>query len=515
MESHTSHSASEEAKQLSMMPEKSDHKYNDSETAPSGSLRHGDVTVQTVKPFTTLSALGIGYGTTNTAVGLLLVLGSTLPMGGTPLFFWGFLIQTLVGLATATTLGELASAIPHPGGQYVWVNHLAPPRYRRVLSYFTAVISWVAAVATGASACLSVPTGACAIISLLNPNFVYKRWMGFVGFQLLNILTVFGASFEHALPKISKVMLLFSCMTIFTIFVTLFAMSDMHMPAKDYFTVSVNISGWPKGIAFLIGMNGANWSFSCLDVATHLAEEMPSPSTDIPKALIWTIVVGFISGLLVVTSTLINVSGIDGAADNSALALFYRITDSKATAVGLWVPVLITTAGAVWSIQTWQSRLAWTISREAGFPLHRHLSKLAPSPMHTPIWSLIGSASGIAIFGCLYLGSDLAFNSLISTGILLQYISYSIPAVLMLCQGRSNFRHGPFWYPRLGLLANLIMLAWTVVALIFYCFPYYVPVVADQMNYASAVLGGIGVLTICLWFFYANSHYEVKEILDD
>jgi choline transport protein len=241
---------------------------------------------------------------------------------------------------------------------------------------------------------------------------------------------------------------------------------------------------------------------------------MPSPSTDIPKALIWTIIVGFSSGLLVVTSVLINVTSIDGSADNSAVALFYRITGSKAAAVGLWVPVLITTAGAVWSIQTWQSRLAWTISREAGFPLHRHLSKLAPAPLHTPVWSLLWSASGTAIFGCLYLGSELAFNSLISTGLLLQYISYSIPVVLMLLQGRPNFRHGPFWYPRLGLLANVVMLAWTLIALVFYCFPYYLPVVADEMNYASAVLGGIAIVTGTLWFVYANKNYEVKEILD-
>lgn len=486
------------------------------DTIESGSLQHGAVTVQRIKPFTTLSALGIGYGTTNTAVGLLLVLGSTLPLGGTPLFFWGFLIQAIVGLATATTLAEMSSAMPHPGGQYIWVNHVAPAKYRRFLSYITAVISWLAAVATGSSACLSVPTGACAIISLLNPNFVYKRWMGFVGFQLLNLLTLAGASFERILPSISKVMLLFSCLTITTIFIALFAMSDSdsRMSAKDFFATSVNVSGWPKGVAFIIGMNGANWSFSCLDVATHLAEEMPRPSTDIPKALIWTIIVGFTSGLLVITSVLINVPIIDGAEDNSAVTLFYRITGSKAAAVGLWVPVLITTAGAVWSIQTWQSRLAWTISREAGFPLHRHLSKISPAPLQTPTWALVFSACGTAIFGCLYLGSDLAFNSLISTGILLQYISYSIPVVLILAKGRSNFDHGPFWYPKLGLLANIVMLAWSLIALVFYCFPFYLPILTDQMNYASPVLVGILVLVLSLWFLFAKRTYEVKEITE-
>ncbi|KAF4818262.1 Swainsonine transporter swnT [Colletotrichum siamense] len=491
------------------MPEKTDH-----EAVERGSITNGAVTVQTMKPFTTLSALGIGYGTTNTAIGLLLVLGSTLPMGGSPLFFWGFLVMALVGLATATTLAELASAMPHPGGQYIWVHRLAPPKYKRFLSYITAVISWLAAVATGSSACLSVPVGICGIITLLDPTFEYQRWMGFLGFQLLNIVTLFGASFEQALPKISKIMLLFSCTTIVVIFITLFAMSKEHASAKDFFVTQINVSGWQNGIAFIIGMNGANWSFSCLDVTTHLAEEMPRPSTDIPKALMWTIVVGLVSGLLVVMSVLINVPYLDGADDNSALALFYRITGSQAAAVGLWVPVMITTIGAMWSIQTWQSRLAWTISREAGFPLHRHLSKIAPSPLHTPLWSLVFSASGTAIFGCLYLASDLAFNSLISTGLLLQYISYSIPVVLALMQGRSSFKHGPFWYPKLGLLANIVMLAWSVVALIFYCLPYYLPALADEMNYASPVLVALGIIILGLWFGYAKRNYEVKEFLE-
>lgn len=491
------------------MPEKTDH-----DAVERSSITNGAVTVQTMKPFTTLSALGIGYGTTNTAIGLLLVLGSTLPMGGSPLFFWGFLVMALVGLATATTLAELASAMPHPGGQYIWVHRLAPPKYKRFLSYITAVISWLAAVATGSSACLSVPVGICGIITLLDPTFEYKRWMGFLGFQLLNIVTLFGASFEQALPKISKVMLLFSCTTIVVIFITLFAMSKEHASAKDFFVTQINVSGWQNGIAFIIGMNGANWSFSCLDVTTHLAEEMPRPSTDIPKALMWTIVVGLVSGLLVVMSVLINVPYLDGTDDNSALALFYRITGSQAAAVGLWVPVMITTIGAMWSIQTWQSRLAWTISREAGFPLHRHLSKIAPSPLHSPLWSLVFSASGTAIFGCLYLASDLAFNSLISTGLLLQYISYSIPVVLALMQGRSSFKHGPFWYPKLGLLANIVMLAWSAVALIFYCFPYYLPALAGEMNYASPVLFALGIIILGLWFGYAKRNYEVKEFLE-
>lgn len=390
-------------------------------------------TVQTLKPFTTVSAIGIGYGVTNTAMGLLLVVGTVMPLGGSPLFFWGFIAMAGVGLATATTLTELASAMPDPGGQYIWVYRLAPSSTRRFLSYMTAMLSYFSAVMTGASASLSFVTGVCATISLLDSQFKTQPWMVFLAYQLLNVTTLVLASFEHLLPNISKASLLLSCLTLAAIIVTLFAMSDKKGAAGSTILTSsvsgikTNISGWPSGVAFIMGMNGPNWCFSCLNVATHLAEEIPSPARNIPKALLWTIAIGFPSGLALVVSLLVNLGGpTDPAADNTALALFYRITTSRpgitspAAAVSLWISVLLTVVAAVWSIQTWQSRLAWTISREGGFPFHERLSRIAPAPFRTPIGALVVPATLHAILGCLYLGSDLAFNALISSGIMLQ-----------------------------------------------------------------------------------------------
>ncbi|KAG5936684.1 hypothetical protein E4U53_000168 [Claviceps sorghi] len=250
---------------------------NDINTSPRrDEVMHGEkLTVQTQKPFNTLSALGIGYGTTNTAVGLVLVLGTTIPLGGSPLFFWGFLVMVVIALATATSLAELASAMPHAGGQYIW------------------------------------------------------------------------------------------------------------------------------------------------------------------------------------------------------------------------------------------SRLAWTISRDGGFPLRRHLARVLPAPFHTPLWSLAWSAACSALFGCLYLASDVAFSSLIATGLLLLYFSYGIPVVLLLVRRRSAFRHGPFWCPVLGCVSNLVMLAWTLVAAVFYCFPYQSAVEPERMNYVSVVLAVVALFICTLWFSFANRHYDV------
>ncbi|KAI1179730.1 choline transport protein [Nemania sp. FL0916] len=474
------------------------------------SIEEGNTLVQTQKPFSTLSAIGIGYGVTNTALGVPLILSTALPLGGSPQVLWGFLAMAVVGLATATTLAELISAMPHPGGQYIWVHRLAPERYRRGLSYTTAMLSWIAAIAIGASGNLSVPLYGFTIVSLFHPDFVYQRWMGFVAFQVINIVTCFGACFEQVLPKLSKALLLLNVTSVGAIVITLFVLSDTRTSAEDFFKLN-NVSGWPDGVAFIIGVNGANWLFSCMDTATHLAEEIPSPGTNIPKALIWTIVIATSSGVLMVLAVLVNLGPID-TSDYSGVTIFHRITGSKAATVGLWVPILFLVFASVWAVQTWQSRLAWTLSRESGFPLHRHFSKIFPAPFYTPIWSLIGSAVGTALFGFLYLASELAFNSLIATGILLQYASYSIPTLLVIWQGRSNFQHGQFWYPKLGLIANITMLVWTVVALIFYSFPAYSKVVASQANYVSGVLVIVAIFIASLWFSYAKANYKVKEL---
>jgi choline transport protein len=430
-------------------------------------------------------------------------------MGGSPLVFWGFMAMILVALATGVSLAELASAIPHAGGQYVWVQQLAPGNIRRGLSYSVAVASWLGAVATSASTCLSAATSICDVIAFLRPDFVYQRWMGFVVFQLLNLVTLLLSCFEHALPHISRAVLATSFGSVVAVFIGLFATSSQHATTAGFFLTKSNTSGWSDGVAFLIGLGGINWSLCSLDVVTHLADEIPSPSTNIPKALMWTVAVGFVAGMMAITAVFINVPVIDPGTSNSALALFYRISGSKAVAMGLWMSVLVAIVGSLCSIHIWQSRIAWTISREGGFPLNRHLRRIFPPPFSTPVWSLVWSATCCFIFSCLYLGSEQAFNSLISTGILLQYISYSTPVVLMLARGRSTVQHGPFWYPRLGLVANLVMLAWTVVAVVFYCFPYQIPVEAHRMNYVSVVLALVAGFVCVLWFTYARENYAI------
>lgn len=78
---------------------------------------------------------------------------------------------------------------------------------------------------------------------------------------------------------------------------------------------------------------------------------------------------------------------------------------------------------------------------------------------------------------------------MVTACIVLLYISYSIPIVLLLIQGRDNIKHGPFWLGGLGLVANYVTLFWTAFTLIMYSFPYGKPVLPSSRSIIFNVRG--------------------------
>lgn len=60
----------------------------------------------------------------------------------------------------------------------------------------------------------------------------------------------------------------------------------------------LNESGWTDGIAFLTGLVSPNYMYAGLDGAIHLAEECKDAAVVVPRALMSTVVIGFITSLI-------------------------------------------------------------------------------------------------------------------------------------------------------------------------------------------------------------------------
>lgn len=464
------------------------------------------------KPFTVWSALSLGYSISNSGLGMALIVGNTV-FGAGPLFIYGTILVTGVTFCVAITLGELSSAYPHAGGQYFYVAELASERNRRFLSYMTGIISWAAVICIGASSCSAIANTVFTLVGMTRPDFEYKQWMGFLVFIAANWAGTAVVLYERFIPTMSGTFLIISLSVMTATFIALLAPSSEKASAALVFGAEgyFNVTGWPNGVAFLIGISGVNWGFSCLDAATHLAEEIPQPRKNIPKALLCTVGMGFAVAFPINIAIFFKATDLENTF--SIFGLLYAAYDNNASpAIVLGAFMALAVWGSVIGIHTWQSRIVWSLSRDKAFPFHGRMSRLAPAPFHTPIWAILWGSCWITVCGFLYLGSTAAFNSFISAGIVLQYMSYALPAVLMLRARRSNFPKGPFWWPKFGPIANVVVIIWTVIITAFYCFPLFLPVHASDMNYLVCVLVLAFLYAGAYWVFYGHKHYKLVDL---
>ncbi|KAG4438550.1 hypothetical protein IFR05_005974 [Cadophora sp. M221] len=241
-----------------------------------------------------------------------------------------------------------------------------------------------------------------------------------------------------------------------------------------------------------MSLNGPNWAFSCLDAVTHLVDEIPNPRVNIPKALLVTVTLGSFTGLLTGFALFFSATDLESVftSGTPSLQIFSNaFSGNTAAAIALQILVACYVAGAIVGVHTWQSRMAWAFSKDKGFLFHSRMSRLARS-------------------------RSTAFNALISAGILLQYLTYSASILCLLSYGRSNIRHGPFWFPRLGYVANIVTVAWTFISLVFYSFPIYLPVLTEQMNYVSCVIIGVFPYAVGYWALFGRNEFEVPKAQD-
>jgi hypothetical protein len=75
-------------------------------------------------------------------------------------------------------------------------------------------------------------------VTLLHPTFLYQRWMGFMAFQIINIIACFGACFQHFLPNISTALLIFNMLSVGVIMITLYSTANTRTTAESFLKLS-------------------------------------------------------------------------------------------------------------------------------------------------------------------------------------------------------------------------------------------------------------------------------------
>jgi choline transport protein len=112
------------------------------------------------------------------------------------------------------------------------------------------------------------------------------------------------------------------------------------------------------------------------------------------------------------------------------------------------------------------------------------------------------------LLGLINIGSNVAFNAIVSLVIAAYFGSYLAPIAIIAYRRLTGIplKMGPWNLgPRLGLATNLFALVWLIITLVFSFFPIAVPVTPETMNWSCVLWGGMMTFGV-VWYAAFQRH---------
>ncbi|KAF9891232.1 hypothetical protein FE257_004796 [Aspergillus nanangensis] len=460
---------------------------------------------QLPRRFSFMSLLAFGFAIMNSWIGFVSLLLTSLSLGGPPAAFWSTIVACVAAWIIAAGLAELASAFPSSGGQYHFTFMVAPIEYRAPLAFVTGWLSVLAYLFATSSGAIFIAESVVGLAEVYHPGYHAETWHVWLVFAAVIITAFVAVTIAPSIvPKTQSLFFWTSVLGVTAITVTLLAVSPSKQSAATTFTAYQNSSGWPSGMSFMLAVGQSMWSFSCIDSATHIAEEIPQPGKYVPRAMM----IGMALGLI--TSIGFSLAIIFSATDFQAIAAspspmyeaYGQAMQSTEGATVFAFILIFIYYGAALGLMTTTGRLIWAFSRDGGLPFSRVFERI-DEKRAVPVNSNLLSCVFCLAYGLIYIGSEVAFNVFISSAILFMNLSYTIPQAVLLFRGNRRevlvARHFDLGNV-LGVFCNVFAVLWMGLYTVIFCFPLALPTNAKGMSYVSVVLAGALLFVAALWF---------------
>ncbi|KAF7164448.1 hypothetical protein CNMCM5623_008995 [Aspergillus felis] len=470
--------------------------------------------------FSLLSICAVAVTTGNTWIAQGGSLVTAMYNGGPAGVIYEFIAVSICYWMVAASIAELASAMPSASGVYHWAS-ITAGKYGRVCGFFAGFWNCLAWILGAASMSAILGQQTVSMYALMHPDFVPQAWHTFISFIICTWMCCCIVLFMNRfLPHIGNLGMFFILAGVFITIIVCAVMPHVNGQAylddKTVWRTWSNQTGWSNnGFVFVAGMLNGAYSVGTPDCSSHLAEEIPRPSRNIPKAVLAQMSVGFVTGLLYMIAVFYSINDLDLVMSNPygfPLAEIYRqATGTRGGSLGLlivaFLPTVITCAGCYITA----GRTLWTLSRDKATPFSGWLGRIN-TRMHNPFNATLVCGVIITILACIYVGSTTAFNAFVGCFVQLSSLSYLAAILPHVLTRRSTFQPGYFWMGRIGYVINTLSSIYIVAFIVIFCFPSSMPTSAATMNYASLMTGGLTIFVAVWWFFRGGSYEGPKNI---
>merc|ERR1712144_22191 len=230
------------------------------------------------------------------------------------------------------------------------------------------------------------------------------------------------------------------------------------------------MGGWPSGWSFCVGLLHAGYATSSTGMIISMCEEVQQPSIQVPKAMVATIVINTLAGLLFLIPIVFVMPDITMLVNlpsgQPVPTIFKSAVGSSGGAMGLLIPIMVLGILCGVGCTTASSRCTWAFARDGAIPgskLWMRVNKKLDVPLNAMMLSMVVQL----LLGLLYFGSYAAFNA--------------TPIAINLFTGRRQVKGARFHLGKMGPFCNVVAIAWSLFALPLFCMPSAVPTPAADI----------------------------------
>lgn len=245
---------------------------------------------------------------------------------------------------------------------------------------------------------------------------------------------------------------------------------------------------------------------------------------------------GAITGFFFLISAYFCVGDIQETAQSSTgvplIQIFFDSTGSVAGSCILGSMISIIALFAANSLMAEGARALFAFARDRGLPFSKLFSKV-DKKRQVPVYSVLLCGIVQVALNSIYFGNYTAFSTVIaiategfyvrfigtvtmhvSLTVSMSQVSYAIPLfarILSRFTGHAKVLPGPYTLGNWGIWLNLIGFLFLLFASITFNFPSVAPVDSENMNYCSAAIGVIGLVSLVTWVVDGRKHFTGPE----
>ncbi|GAA6013862.1 hypothetical protein JCM11491_000449 [Sporobolomyces phaffii] len=472
------------------------------------------------REFTNLSTISFAFSIMGVASSVVTTFSTPFSLGGPASVVWCWFLGTFMCFCLGTSIAEIVSAYPTNGGLYSASAYLVPKKYRAITGWSVGWLNLMGQVAGVASTAFGLAQMILAAVSLSTEKqevpFVANAWQTYLVFLgLLLVQGVLNSMGTKYLAKITQTFVFFNLGTVLAVIITLLVKTDVKNSAAYTFTKNINGSGWnSQGLTFLLGLLSVQWTMTDYDATAHICEEVKRAQIAAPTAIfvavIGTGIVGWVYNIVyVLCSGNMAETGDFGVSGYPPAQIIWQNVGPTGFYI-LWAFICFVAFQVVTTATQANARSFHAFSRDHGLPDRGFFTKMSKNQIPVnAVWLVLFIS---ALMGLLVFASIVAVYAIFALAAMGMDSSYIIPiACKMIFQDHPEvqFKPGPFHLGRgfLSWFINGIAVSWTTFVVIILALPTIRPVDAENMNYASAVTGGVMVLSF-IWFFAGGrKHY--------